>query len=124
MLLTYLVWRTGPANLLENIRTLGWGLAFIVALGGVAHVVKTWAWQLTLLDDKRRVSFARLLGLRLASEAAGQLGLFGQAFGETLRVSLLNSTIPLAGRITSVALDRALFIVSTMVVYTFIEQLN
>ena len=116
VLLTYLVWRTGPANLLENIRTLGWGLAVIVALGGVAHVVKTWAWQLTLLDEKRHVSFARLLGLRLASEAAGQLGLFGQAFGETLRVSLLNSTIPLACRITSVALDRALFIFSTMVV--------
>ena len=115
-LLGYLVWRTGPANILENIRTLGWGLALIVALGGLAHVVKTWAWKLTLLDEERHVSFGRLLGLRLASEAAGQLGLFGQAFGETLRVSLLSSTIPLASRITSVALDRVLFIFSTMAV--------
>ena len=88
------------------------GIALIVALGGVAHIVKTAAWRLALLEEKRQVSFARLFGLRLASEAAGQLGVLGQAFGETLRVSFLNSTIPLAGRITSVALDRALFIVS------------
>lgn len=111
-LLVYLVWRTGPASLGENVRTLGWGLALIIALGGIAHVVKTWAWRLTLLDNKRQVSFARVFGLRLASEAVGQFGVVGQAFGETLRVSFLNSTIPLAARIASVALDRALFVAS------------
>lgn len=112
LLLVYLVCHTGPANLWENVRTLGWGLGLIVALGGLAHIVKTVAWRLTLLDERRQVSFAKLFGLRLASEAAGQLGVLGQAFGETLRVSFLNSTIPLASRIRSVALDRVLFIVS------------
>src|SRR5277367_5251323 len=38
-LLAYLIWRVGPGNLLDNISTLGWGLALIIALGGVAHVV-------------------------------------------------------------------------------------
>src|SRR5271154_4320295 len=47
-LLACLIWRVGPGNLLNNISTLGWGLALIIALGGVAHLVKTWAWQLTL----------------------------------------------------------------------------
>ena len=72
------------------------GIALIVALGGVAHIVKTAALRLALLEEKRQVSFARLFGLRLASEAAGQLGVLGQAFGETLRVSFLNSTISCA----------------------------
>ena len=61
-LLAYLVWRTGPANILENIRTLGWGLALIVALGGLAHIVKAWAWKLTLLQEKRHVSFIDFSG--------------------------------------------------------------
>jgi hypothetical protein len=57
---------------LENISTLGWGLVLIVALGGVVHLVKTWAWRLTLTDCRDDVSFTRMLQLRLASEAAGQ----------------------------------------------------
>ena len=88
----------------------------MIALGGVGHVVKTWAWRLTLLDDKREVSFARTLALRLASEAVGQLGFLGQMFGENLRVLLLSSTIPLANGIASVTLDRAFFILSGVVV--------
>ncbi len=116
LLLVFLIRRAGPANLLESIATLGWRLSLVIALGGVGHVVKTWAWRLTLLDDKRQVSFARTLALRLASEALGQLGFLGQMFGENLRVLLLSSTIPLASGIASVTLDRALFILSGVVV--------
>ncbi len=118
LLLTYLVWRAGPAKLLESMVALGWGLGLVIALGGVSHLLKTWAWRLTLLDEKHQVSFARMLGLRLGSEAVGQLGLLGQVFGETLRVSLLGSTISLARGVTSVTLDRALFIVSAALVST------
>src|SRR5208337_1562719 len=46
-LLTYLIWRVGPGRLVEDIATLGWGLALVIALGGVAHVVKAWAWRFT-----------------------------------------------------------------------------
>lgn len=116
LLLIYLVRRAGPAKLLEGIAALGWGLGLVFALGGVSHVVKTWAWRVTLLGDKNRVSFARMLGLRLGSEAIGQFGLFGQLFGEGLRVSLLSPTIPLASAIASVTLDRALFVLSAAVV--------
>lgn len=119
LLLTYLVWRAGPAKLLASMASLGWGLSLIIALGGVSHLVKTWAWRLTLLDEKHKVSFARMLGLRLGSEAVGQLGFLGQLFGETLRVSLLSSTIPIARGITSVTLDRALFVLSATLVSAF-----
>jgi phosphatidylglycerophosphate synthase len=112
-LLTYLIWRVGPGNLLENISTLGWwGLALIIALGGVAHLVKTWAWRLTLTGCRGGVSFSRMLQLRLASEAVGQVGALGQIFGEGLRVSALGPNIPIESRISSVALDRAMFIAS------------
>ena len=117
-LLTYLVLRAGPAKLLESITTIGSGLGWVIALGGVSHLVKTWAWRLTLLDEKRQVSMARMLGLRLGSEAVGQLGALGQMFGENLRVLLLSSKIPLASGIASVTLDRALFVISAALVST------
>src|SRR5271166_5060553 len=111
-LLAYLIWRVGPRNLLENIYALGWGLALIIILGGVAHVVKAWAWRFTLTGCRGGVSFLRMLQLRLASEAVGQVGALGQIFGEGLRVSALGPKIPIDSCISSVTLDRAMFIAS------------
>jgi len=115
-LFAYLIHRAGPEKLAESMSTLGWGLGLVIAWGGVAHVVKTWAWRITLLNEKHHASFARMLGLRLASEAVGQLGGFAQLFGEGLRVSLLGPAMPLASGITSVTLDRAFFVLSAAVV--------
>jgi len=116
LLFVYLIHRAGPAKLLASMVALGWGLALVIAWGGVAHILKTWAWRLTLLDGKYQVSFARMLGLRLSSEAVGQLGGLAQLFGEGLRVSLLGPAIPLSQGIASVTIDRAFFVVSAAVV--------
>src|SRR5271166_356482 len=115
-LLAYLFRRAGPERIVENIATLGWGLALIIVLSGVAHVVKTWAWRLTLTGCRGGVSFLRMLQLRLASEAVGMVGALGQIFGEGLRVSALGPKIPIDSRISSVTLDRAMFIASSAMV--------
>ena len=54
--------------------------------------------------------------MRLVSEAAGQAGVFGQVFGDTWRVAKLGEELPLSGRITSVALDRALYTLCSTIV--------
>ena len=113
LLLAYLVRRVGPSALLEGIASVGWGLLIVLALAGLSHVVRTWAWRLTLLDARRRPSFGSMLAMRLVSEAAGQVGVFGQIFGDTWRVAKLGVELPLEDRITSVALDRALFTLSS-----------
>ena len=116
LLLTFLIRRAGPTKLLESTASVGWGLGLVIAIGGASHVLKTWAWRLTLLEEKRQIAFLRMLGLRLASESAGQFGALGQAFGETFRVSLLSPTLPLASGIASVTLDRALFVLTAAIV--------
>src|SRR5271169_2522174 len=115
-LFAYLVRRAGPAKLLQSMATLGWGVVLVIAWGAVAHLAKTWAWRLTLLDDKRQVSFARMFGLRLVSEAVGQFGGLAQLFGEGLRVSMLGPAMPLTSGIASVTIDRAFFVLSAAVV--------
>ena len=111
-LFSYLVWRVGPSNLWENFLALGWGFILVVALAGVSHVSKTWAWRLTLGEEKYRISFLRMMGLRLGAEAAGQLGLLGQTLGDSVRVSRLSSEIPMANVVASVTLDRGLYAVT------------
>ena len=115
-LLIYLVRRVGSDNLLANVVTLGWGLALIIALGGVTHLVRAWAWRMTLTGWKGKTSLLRMLQVRMASEAAGQVGILGHLFGDGLRISAFDEAIPIDSRISSVILDRALFIAAgTMV---------
>ena len=117
VLLVWLVLRTGTATILEEIRTIGWrGFGLVLLLGGLSHLIKTWSWRLTFLCDIRNVSFRRTLGLRLISEALAILGLPGQVIGEAARVSLLGSDIPIANSISSVTLDRGLYIATSAIV--------
>ena len=116
VLLVYLIRRVGPGRIAENIATLGWGLALVIALGGVVHVLRTLAWRVTLTGWTGRVSLRRMFQLRVASEAVGQVGVLGQLFGEGLRITAFDPSIPIDRRISSVILDRALFIVTGAIV--------
>lgn len=111
-LLAYLLSTVNPRAITANTASIGWGLLFVIALAGVSHVIKTWAWRLTLQREAGNVSFARTLGLRLVSEAIGQFGFVGMIGGEAARVSLLGSGVSTEGAISSVTLDRSLFIVA------------
>ena len=64
-LLAYLLTTVKFSALAENAKAIGWGMLLVIALGGFSHVIKTWAWRLTLLGEARKVSFGRTLGLRL-----------------------------------------------------------
>jgi len=115
-LFAFLVWQAGPSKLWQNLVTLGWGFTLVIALAGVSHLARTWAWRLTLGEDQYKISFARMLGLRLGAEAAGQLGIVGQTFGDSIRVSRMGRAIPIANGLASVTLDRGLyFVTGTMI---------
>ena len=116
VLFAYLVWRAGPSKLWQNVVKLGWGFIWVLALTGVSHIARAWAWRLTLDDHKHKISFPRLLGLRLGAEAAGQLGIVGQTFGDSIRVSRLSPEIPRANGLASVTLDRGLYIATGIIV--------
>ena len=118
-LLAWLVLRVGNRDLLSNARAIGWGMIAVLALAGGSHLVKTWAWHFTFAGGQCKVSFSRLLGLRLASEAIGQFGILGQVFGDAARVSYLPTEVPTASGISSVVLDRGLFIASGAAVTVF-----
>jgi uncharacterized protein (TIRG00374 family) len=116
VLFGYLIWQAGPSRLWEHTGKLGWGFIWVLVAAGISHVFKAWAWRLTLDDHKHKVSFPRLLGLRLGAEAAGQLGIVGQTFGDSVRVARLNPDIPKANGVASVTLDRGLYLATGIIV--------
>ncbi len=102
--------------MIQQVKTIGWGFGLVLLLGGIGHLIKTWAWRLTFLCDIQNVSFARTFALRLIAEAIAILGLPGQVLGEAARVSLLGSDVPTANSISSVTLDRGLYLVTSAIV--------
>ena len=114
--LVSLLRRTGASTVIDQVKTVGWGLVLVIALGGIAHLTKTLAWRCTFLCDIRDIPFARMFGLRLVSESIGSFGLPGQVLGETARVHLLGSALPVANSISSVTLDRGIYIVTSALV--------
>ena len=104
-LLSYLVFRTGPAVIWKQAQEVGWGLILITILGGFSHLIRTCAWRQALRCDISRLSWSRSFGVQLASDACGQLGLAGKLLGEGIRVSLLGSAVPLTNGISSCAID-------------------
>ena len=115
-LLVYLVRHAGASNLWQNLLKLGWGFIFVIALAGVSHLARTWAWQMTLDQNRHKISFSKLVGLRLGAEAAGQLGILGQTFGDSIRVSHLNRKMQMGHSLASVTLDRGLYLVTGIIV--------
>jgi phosphatidylglycerophosphate synthase len=111
----YLIWRAGAGKLWKSLSELGWGIILVIALAGVSHLARTWGWRLTLGDDQHKISFSRMVGLRLGAEAAGQLGILGQTLGDSIRVSRISAEIPVATGLASVTLDRGLYIVTATV---------
>src|SRR5579859_533879 len=108
----FLIWRTGPSKLWKNFSELGWGIILVIALAGVSHLVRTWGWRLALGEDWHKISFSRMVGLRLGAEAAGQLGFLGQTLGDSVRVSRLGAEISAANGLASVTLDRGFYVVT------------
>lgn len=108
-LFVHLIVRANPRVLWAQIVPLWFGIAIIIVLGGVTHLVKTWAWRLTLTCDVSRLSWRRSFVVRLISEALGQLGVVGKLFGEGARVSLISGSIPVSDAVASAALDSGLF---------------
>ncbi len=109
-LLLYLLHVAGFATVLANIRALRWGLVVIIGLGGVNHLLKAWAWRITLGEAGKDIGVSHMMALRLVSEAAAQLGAAGRVAGETMRVALLGPGVPVSSGISSAALDQGLFV--------------
>src|SRR5208282_454038 len=115
-MLACLVLRTGVHTVVRQTEAVGWGMALIIALGGISHLIKTWSWRLTFLCDLSQLSFGRAFALRLVSDGIGKLGLAGQVVGESTRVSLLGSSVPVANSVSSVTLDRGLYLLTAAIV--------
>ena len=80
---------TGIDELVRDLSTIGWGLAVVVMIEGLAVGFSTAGWALAFPPGERSVGAGRLLGLRLAGDAVNYLTPSATLGGELLRIRLL-----------------------------------
>lgn len=100
--------------LLASMRRMGLAIPLALFFSGLWHLTRTWAWA-WCFPSPRRVSFLRLVRVRLAAEAFSYLTLRGIA-GEPLKVVLLNDRVDPREATAAVALERIAYMVGTMLI--------
>ncbi|MEX2663414.1 MAG: lysylphosphatidylglycerol synthase domain-containing protein [Vicinamibacterales bacterium] len=97
-----------------TIRRLGVALPLALLISGLWHLARTWAWS-WCFPSPRRVSFMRLVRVRLAAEAFSYLTLRGIA-GEPLKVVLLDDRVDPREATAAVALERLAYMIGTTLI--------
>ena len=115
-LLGYLVFRSGPGAVWKQLQAVGWGLALVILLGGLAQLAKTCAWRQAFTCDISRLPWSRSFVAQLISDGIGQFGVAGKVVGEGTRISLLGRAVPVSNALSAGAIDGGLHIFTAVLV--------
>jgi glycosyltransferase 2 family protein len=108
------LWGAGPAEVARNIRTVGWGFFWLVAVALAWRAcATTGSW--ILLSGGRRVSWGMLFLVRSAGESVNMLSFFGNVAGEPIKAMLLKRHLGGAEATGFVLLDKTVFYLASMV---------
>jgi Lysylphosphatidylglycerol synthase TM region len=107
-LLGYLIFRTGPEVVWQQLHGVGWGVALIILIGGISQLIKTCAWRQAFTCDITKLSWSRSFAAQLISDGMGQFGVAGKVIGEGTRISLLRRAVPLSSALSAGAIDGGL----------------
>jgi Lysylphosphatidylglycerol synthase TM region len=110
----YVLERSGPAAVLDKIRLLGWGFAFLIVFSGARHLLRALAWSYCVQTDGPRPAPLDLFGPRLVGEALNDLTPAGPLFGETAKVAVVSRLIPAQAGASSVVIENLVYALAAL----------
>ena len=108
-LVAILIYESGPAAILADLKLIGPRLIAIIAIEFVVDAFNTLGWFFSLPSHHRRGQFGRLYLVRLAGTALNQTIPAASMGGEPTKVLLLRSHVPPQTAIASVVVARFAF---------------
>lgn len=113
--LTYLVWHIGPSELLSEFKTIGWGLAPLVLIEGVAHILHAIGWRRCLTGAHRDLSFFRIFRIRMSGVSINYLTPTATLGGEVTKGTLLSLDHKSARAIMGVTIGKLAYSLAQLV---------
>ncbi len=115
VLLTYLIWHIGPGELFDEFKTIGWGLAPLVLIEGVAHILHAVGWRRCLTGPHRALPFFRIFRISMSGVSINYLTPTATLGGEVTKGALLSSDHKSAGAVTGVAIGKLAYSLAQLV---------
>lgn len=110
-LLVWVVLRVGVAEIAADVRQIGWGLAVIVAIGGLRFLLRAAAWRLCL-DPPHRLRLRDAFAAVICGDAIGNLTPLGPLVGEPAKAAFVRGRVALTPALTALAIENLLYTLS------------
>jgi len=110
-LLVWVVMRVGIAEIAADVRQVGWGLAIIVAFGGLRFLLRAAAWRLCL-DPPHTLRLRDAFAAVICGDAIGNLTPLGPLVGEPAKAAFVRGRIALTPALTALAIENVLYTLS------------
>jgi hypothetical protein len=111
-LFAIVVWKVGPAEILEGFRRLGWGIAMVVALGGLRFAARAAAWM-ACIEAPHALPFRAAFAAVVAGDTLGNATPLGPVVGEPAKIAYVRHQLPAAVALTALAIENLLYSLST-----------
>jgi len=110
-LLVWVIARVGPAAIAADVRQVGWGVAIVIALGGLRFLLRALAWRLCL-DDPRALSVGETFNAVVCGDAIGNLTPLGPIVGEPAKAAFVRGRIAMGPAVAALAIENVLYTLS------------
>lgn len=110
-LFAWFVQRVGPAEIWAGLRQVGWGLAVIVAIGGLRFLARATAWALCL-EPPHRLALPAAFAAVVSGDSFGNLTPLGPLVGEPAKAAFVRQGVPLAPALTALAVENLFYTLS------------
>ena len=110
-LFVWLIWRVGPAEVWAGFAQIGWGLAAIIAIGGLRFATRAEAWR-QCLEPPHHLAFTEAFAAVLCGDALGNLTPLGPIVGEPAKAAFVRTRLPISAALTALAIENLLYTLS------------
>jgi hypothetical protein len=110
-LFIWLVRTVGPGEIWIGFQKIGWGLTWIVMLGGLRFAVRAAAWSLCI-EPPHTLRFVTAFNAVVSGDALGNVTPFGPLVGEPAKIACVRGQVALAPALTALAIENVIYTLS------------